>query len=461
MRFDNLAAITGGTVYNTDNAARSFAGVGIDSRSIGVGQLFVAIRGEHNDGHDFIKAAVESGAAGIVAEHTWPGLQNVRGDVVVVGVDNSHEAMLTLAANYRDKLDARIIGITGSNGKTTTKELTYHLLAAVTSDVYRSPGNLNNLYGVPLALFAIDQNTKHAVLELGISTDTEMPKLAEIVRPDLVAITNVGPSHLQFLDSVESVARAKLELVRNADDSVPLVVNADDSILMKQAMLVRDDLITFALDSEADFRVDAIEPDGVGSTNVTIEGYRFRLPLLGRHQVANLLAAYAIVRTLGFSFENVDTANIQLSTAPMRGQIVKHRGITFLSDCYNANPASVRAGLDAFFNIPAASRRIVVLGDMLELGRGAQKHHQEVGELLAQREFDLAALVGPLSKHTFDCLINAGIESSKLRHYLDAQTCAKDLGGVFRMNDLVYVKASRGIGLEAVIETMAHDGEDG
>ncbi len=455
MRFDNLAAITGGTVYNTDNAARSFAGVCIDSRTIAAGQLFVAIRGEYNDGHDFIKPAVEAGAAGIIAEHTWPGLQNIRGEVAVIGVNNSHEAMLTLAAYYRDNLDARIIGITGSNGKTTTKELTYHLLAAVTSDVYRSPGNLNNLYGVPLALFAIDQNTKHAVLELGISTDTEMPKLAKIVRPDLVAITNVGPSHMQFLESVESVARAKLELIRKADDSVPLVINSDDSVLMKQAMLVRDNLITFALDRDADFRVDGIEPDGVDSTNVTIEGQRFRLPLLGRHQVANLLAAYAIVRTLGFSFENVDTANIQLSTAPLRGQIVKHRGVTFVADCYNSNPASVRAGLETFFEMPALSRRIVVLGDMLELGRDAIKYHEDVGEFLAQREFDLVALVGPLSMRTFDSLVDAGIESSKLRHYVDAQTCAEDLGGVFRPNDLVYVKASRGIGLETVIETMA------
>ena len=448
-------------MYNTDNAARSFAGVSIDSRAVVAGQLFVAIRGEHNDGHDFIKAAIEAGAVGIVAEQTWPELQNVRGDVAVVAVNDSHEAMLTLAGNYRDNLDAHFIGITGSNGKTTTKELTYHLLAAVTSDVYRSPGNLNNLYGVPLALFAIGKNTKYAVLELGISTDKEMPKLAEIVRPDLVAITNVGPSHLQFMDSVESVARAKLELVRSADDSVPLVVNADDSILMKQAMLVRDNLITFALDNKADFRVDSIEPDSLDSTNVTIEGYRFLLPLSGRHQVSNLLAAYAIVRTLGFNFENIDTANIQLSTAPMRGQIVKHRGVTFVSDCYNANPASVRAGLEAFFALPKMSRRIVVLGDMLELGHDAQKHHEEIGELLSQWEFDLVALVGPLSKHTYNYLINADIESTKLRHYTNAKTCAMDLEGLFRADDLVYVKASRGIGLEVVIEMMAHDGEDG
>jgi UDP-N-acetylmuramoyl-tripeptide--D-alanyl-D-alanine ligase len=177
--------------------------------------------------------------------------------------------------------------------------------------------------------------------------------------------------------------------------------------------------------------------------------------------VANLLAAYAIVRTLGFNFENIDTAHIQLSTAPMRGQIVKHRGVTFVSDCYNANPASVRAGLEAFFALPKMSRRIVVLGDMLELGHDAQKHHEEIGELLLQREFDLVALVGPLSKHTYDFLINADIKSSKLRYYTNAKSCAKDLKGLFCADDFVYVKASRGIGLEVVIEMMAHDGEDG
>ncbi len=458
MRFDKLAAITGGTIYNTDNAARMFRGVGIDSRTVGRDQLFVAIRGERNDGHDYIDAAVRAGVSGIVVEYTWPGLHNIGGDVAVVAVENSHEAMLRLAASYRDKLSAIFAAITGSNGKTTTKELTYHLLQAVTSNVYRSPGNLNNLFGVPLALFGAPEDTEVAVLELGISTTTEMPKLAEIVRPDLVAITNVGPSHLEFLDSVEAVAKAKLELIRKADPKAQLIINGDDPVLMAEAGKLRGKFVTFALDAEADFSIDRIESQESGS-RVLIEGHAFILPMPGRHQAANLLAAYAVTRTLGYSFDNIDTEAISLTTAPMRGQIVNHHGVTFVADCYNANPASVRAGLDAFFEMPDRSRRIVVLGDMLELGHEATKHHRAVGEYLAGRRFDLAVLVGPLSRTVYHVLGECGLSTDKLRYYADANSCAEDMRTVFRDGDLVYVKASRGIGLENVIDVFANTEE--
>lgn len=460
MRFDKLAAITGGTVYNTAVAERIFTGVAGDSRAVVPGQLFVAIRGERNDGHDFINDAIAAGASGIIAEYDWPGLAHVRGDVAVVAVPNSHEAMLALATAYRDRLTARFVAITGSNGKTTTKELTYHLLSAVTSPVYRSPGNLNNLFGVPLALFGVPQDASEVVLELGISTELEMPRLARIVRPDLIAITNVGPSHLKFLDSIESVARTKLELVRAAADDVPVIINGDDRILVEQTKASGRDFITFALDRETDFTVDAVEPLGFEGTAVTIEGHRFHLPLVGRHQVGNLLAAYAIVRTLGFNFDDIDTEAIALTTAPMRGQIVVHHGVTFLSDCYNANPESVKAGLQAFFSLPALSRRIVVLGDMLELGRETARYHRQIGRQLADCDFDLAALVGPLARGIYDDLLSAGRDETTCLHFTDAASCAEELGERFAAGDLVYVKGSRGVGLEVVIDRFAeHGGE--
>ena len=460
MRFSKLAAVTGGTVYNTDNVEQSFTGVAIDSRAVKEKQLFVAIRGEVNDGHDFINAAIAAGASGIIAEYAWPGLEHIRGEVPVIAVPNSHEAMLTLAAAYRDSLTARMVGITGSNGKTTTKELTYHLLNSVTTDVYRSPGNLNNLFGVPLSLFAVPQKTKVAVLELGISTELEMPKLAQIVRPDLVAITNVGPSHLQFLDSIESVARAKLELVRTADAEIPVIINGDDPILVEQTRAIRRDFITFALDHEADFTVDAMDPQGVDGTIVTIDGHSFKLPLPGRHQASNLLAAHAIVRTLGYKFDDVATESIPLATAPMRGQVVKHGGVTFVADCYNANPESVKAGLQTFFALPVSGRRIVVLGDMLELGQNAGEYHREVGRLLSTYNFDLAVMVGSLARQINDELSAAGKDRRSCRHFEDAASCAAELSRYFRDDDLVYVKASRGVGLEAVIDAVARSEGD-
>lgn len=459
MRFDQLAAITGGTLYNTGNASRSFKGVSIDSRSTKADELFVAIRGVRNDGHDFIEQAVQKGASGIVAEFTYPKLDLIKGDVAVVAVHNSHEAMIKLAKMYRETSRARFVAITGSNGKTTTKELAIGLINAVEEHAYCSPGNLNNLYGAPLALFAMPADTMVAVMELGISTPGEMTLLAEVVRPDVIVITNVGPSHLEFLDSMEAVARAKLELVKAASEDVPVIVNADDAVLMAEVQKLRGNLITFAIDGKADFTPESIEREDKGTTLVTIDSHTFRLPLVGKHQVYNLLAAYAAFRTLGFTFKNIDTLLLPLGTAPMRGQIIQKNGIIFFADCYNANPDSVKAALEAFFETPGGKRRIVILGDMLELGAGGATFHREIGRVLSKHSFNLAVFVGDLSKHTMREVLSSGMEKHKVRHYDNSHECARSMLEYFRENDFVFVKASRGIGLEAVIDAVEQIGE--
>ncbi len=454
LRFDQLAAITGGTLYDTGNASRSFRGVSIDSRSTKADELFFAIRGVRNDGHDFINQAVQKGASGIVAELTYPKLDHIGGDVAVVAVHNGHEAMIKLAKMYRETSRARFVAITGSNGKTTTKELAIGLINAVEEHAYCSPGNLNNLYGAPLALFAMPADTAVAVIELGISTPGEMTRLAEVVHPNVIVITNVGPSHLEFLDSVEAVARAKLELVKAASENVPVIVNADDAVLMAEARKLRSNLITFAIDGKADFTPKSIEREDKGTTLVTIDSHTFRLPLTGKHQVYNLLAAYAAFSALGLTFENFNTLNLSLGTAPMRGQIVQKNNITFFADCYNANPDSVKAALQTFFEMPGGKRRIVILGDMLELGAGGAAYHREIGRLLSKHSFDLAVFVGDLSKHTMREVLSSGMEKHKVRHYDNSHECARSMVEYFRENDFVFVKASRGIGLEAVIDAV-------
>jgi len=456
-RFDKLASITGGTLHNTKEASKMFTGVAIDSRLDCNGKLFVAIRGSQNDGHNYISAAIEKGACGIVAEFSYPDLASIPSYVPVMVVPNSHEAMLTMAAAYRATSRARFVAITGSNGKTTSKELTYHLLLSVEPHSYRSPGNLNNLYGVPLALFGVPSNAEVAVLELGISTKSEMPRLAKIVQPQVVAITNVGPSHLESLSSVEDVAQAKLQLVHATDETVSVIINADDSVLLNEMKKIRDNFITFGIKSKADFYPDSMEPQESGTTLVVIEGNRFNLPLVGQHQVYNLLTAYAICRTLGYNFNEIDTENLSLDTAPMRGQLIEHQGITFLTDCYNANPDSMRAGLEAFFSIQSSKRRVLILGDMLELGKDTIKYHREVGLLLTKYEFDMAILVGPLAMYMAQEAEANGINNSKLSCYSSVAECAADVKEILNTGDLVYLKASRGIGLEAVLDCFRNE----
>ena len=289
------------------------------------------------------------------------------------------------------------------------------------------------------------------VMEMGISTRNEMPILADIVHPDLIVITNVGPSHLEFLGTVEAVAQSKLELVRRANPNVPVIINGDDSLLVRETRKVRAEFLTFALDSEADFTIDDIRVDAGGTMQVTIDSHTFLLPLAGRHQAANLLAAYAAVRTLSYDFTSVDTESLVLDTAPMRGQRMELSGISFVADCYNSNPESVRAGLLAFFQAASQGRRILILGDMLELGARSEQYHREVGIQLASNQFDRAVLVGELAEHIMDEAVAAGADKSLFEHHKTAAAAAESMRDFLKAGDFVYIKGSRGIGLEAVL----------
>ncbi len=460
MRFDQLVNQTGGKLLSAEYAQRTFTGVSIDSRTLEAGQLFVAVKGERHDGHDYVEQAAQKGASGILVDAAYAVEHSLPTTTPVVEVPDTHEAMLRMAREYLDAVAPMKIGITGSNGKTTTKEFVALLLAAVEKNIYRSPGNYNNLFGIPLALFGMPVDTAVAVLEMGISVPGEMARLANIVRPALLAVTNVSATHLEFLGSVETVAREKLSAVKEMAPEAPLIVNADDPILVAEAARVRAQAVTFGIDKEADYRPERIERDDSGDMMVTIEGHRFRVSVFGRYQVYNLLAAYAIVRTLGYDFEGVDTEIIELATAPMRGEAIVSRDVTFVADCYNANPDSVKAGLQSFSEQPDGRRRIVILGDMLELGDEAERFHIETGRLVAGYNIDLAILVGPLSAHTADAAIEAGMKGDRVWHYSTADICASEMKEYLRAGDLVYLKGSRGIGLEKILTVWQSEEED-
>lgn len=451
MRFDQLVSATGGKLLNEEFAQRSFTGVSIDSRTVAEGQLFVAVRGERNDGHDYVDQAAHKGASGILVDIGYAESHALPGETPVVEVPNTHEAMLRMAREYLDKISPRKAGITGSNGKTTTKEYAAQLIGAVEPKVYRSPGNYNNLFGIPLALFGMPEDTAIAILEMGISVPGEMGRLARIVRPHLIAVTNVSATHLQFLGTVQAVAREKLSAVQEMEPGSPVIINADDPVLVAEASRIGENIVTFSIDRKAAYRPGNIGRDDSGAMLVTIEKRRFRLPVFGRYQVYNLLAAYAIFRTLGHSFEGIDTEAIRLSTAPMRGEEIIAREVIFVADCYNANPDSVKAGLQSFSEHPADGRRLVILGDMLELGDEAERYHAEMGRLVADYDFDLAILVGPLSAHAADAAIEAGMKGDRVWHYSSAEICASEMREFLKPGDLVYVKGSRGIGLEKIL----------
>ena len=457
MRFDQLAQMSGGELHNPTMLARMFGGVSIDSRTLRPGELFVAIRGEHHDGHKFIPNAIANGAAGILSESGNFEVENLPADLPVVVVKNGHEGLMLLAENYRVSLDTKMIGISGSNGKTTTKEWTYQLIQAVEPRSYRSAGNWNNLYGMPLAIFAMPVNTRIAVMEMGISRFGEMTRLTRIVQPSVMMIINVGPSHLEYLGSETGVARAKLEMFSVAPDNTPALVNGDDETLMAEARKIRGDLITFGLDKPADFTVDRVMIEDDRMT-VVIEGHEFNLNYTGRHHVYNLLAAYAASRIAGISFDGIDTKSIRLASESMRGEKIVRDRIHFTVDCYNANPESVRSALNNFAQAHVSGRKVAILGDMLELGVNAPAYHRTAGYQAANAGIDLLVTVGPLSEQIAAGALKADFDAKNIIRYADADTAAEEIRSILREGDTVLLKASRGVGLERLLARFVTEG---
>jgi UDP-N-acetylmuramoyl-tripeptide--D-alanyl-D-alanine ligase len=432
------AAVEGKLAYEKSGTA-GFSGVGIDSRTVKRGELFICIRGEHNDGHRFVKQALERGVSGVMTDVHFEDNSSLAEQTIVVIVENTHEAMILLAQQYRRKVGAKIIGITGSNGKTTTKEFTYALLKAVEPKSHRSAGNLNNLFGAPI--------------EMGISSKGEMTRLTKIVQPNVAVITNVGPSHLQFLSTVEDVARAKLEMVTTSEKDVPLVINADDETLVREAKKIRSGVVTFGFSNRADFVPAEVQATDWGS-RVKIEESEFNINVFGRHHVYNLLAAYAACRTAGYEFTKINTRQIKLSPAPMRGEVIAQGGVTIINDSYNANPESVRAGLEGFRQMPAAGRRILILGDMLELGQRSEKYHRELGNQLGKFEFALAIIVGEWCRFVLEGARQAGVAVTKVRSFRNVDEAGRGIADLIHAGDVIYVKGSRGIGLEKLIDKI-------
>lgn len=458
MNFKTLAARTGGTMIENALGESRFEGAVSDSRQVKSGMLFIAIRGERDDGHKYIDEAVRHGCSGVLVADDYKPADRYRIEIPLVAVNDTHRAMIDLAADYRRSLAGQLIAITGSNGKTTTKDITYAMLGLKSDRVYCSPGNFNNLYGLPLSLFGLPADTEFAVFELGISVPGEMNRLANMARPDLMLFTNVGPTHLATLGSVEGVAEAKFEMVDAADNDRPVIINGDDPELVRAAARRRRRFITFGIDSRADFtgRRGGVTADGYPT--VIIDDVPVRIGLFGDHQAYNILAGYAVCKTLGLDITADDLNHIEYRPAPYRGEIEIINDLVIIADCYNANPVSMRSGLRSFRSyldrLPHKKRGVVVVGDMLELGPEEIKYHEEVGRLLAELDFDLNIIVGERARTICDTAFTSGADKDKFRPCADTKAAGEPLiGGILR-GDAVYLKASRGIGLEELITLM-------
>ena len=451
LTVEEVARATSGGFVVRGHGVAELTGVSIDSRTLRPGELFVAIVGPRLDGHDFVAEAVARGAAAILVQREIslpPGV-----DVLRVG--DTTAALGRLASHVRQASGLPVVCVTGSTGKTTTKEMAAALLA-VLGPVLKSEGNLNNQYGLPLTLFRLSPEHRAAVLELGMSAPGELRALASVARPDLAVITNVAPVHLEFFSSVDAIAQAKAEILEGLGPGGVAVLNRDDPRVRRIGEAFPGKAIWFGWDRRNEVSAEAWRGTLFGMRFVLRLGgrpYDAALPLAGRHFVANFMAAAAAAHRLGVAPEAILEAAAQLEPAPHRGRVLRlGGGVTLLDDSYNANPAAVEAAVAALALSPRG-RRIAFLGDMLELGPDGPELHRATGEKVAPL-LDAIAAVGPLAAHLLEGAERAGSSSSAFLRYPDSSAAAEEAPQIVRPGDAVLVKGSRGVRMERIVDAL-------
>ena len=454
-----VAEAMGGTL--TGDGAREFSGVSIDTRTLEAGELFIAIRGERFDGAAFVDAAIAAGAAGVVVPRN-AGLKPRSTSETVIEVDDTTVALQALARAIRRESGTKVVAITGSAGKTTTKEVASTFLSAWYR-VIRNQGNLNNHIGLPLSLIALRRRPEIAVVELGMNHAGEISTLVGVAEPDVRVWTNVGEAHVGFFASVDAIADAKAEIFERASRATLLIANADDARIVARLPRFAGRVVTFGIDRDADVRAtDVVDRgvDGMQARITTPEGRAdMTTPLLGRANLANILAAAAVALEFNVPLADVAARAASLRPSAHRGEIVRlPSGITVIDDSYNANPTATRRALDVLAQ-SEANRRVAVLGEMLELGHQAAALHEGVGRAVAVARIDLLLTVGGAPAAALaDAAVVAGLARSDVRHFATSDEAAAELMSFVRRGDLVLVKGSRGIRTDRVVERLKERG---
>jgi UDP-N-acetylmuramoyl-tripeptide--D-alanyl-D-alanine ligase len=426
-----------------------WSGAAIDSRRVRSRELFFALPGEQTDGHRFVGDALARGAAAAVVHESVERPEQGG----LIRVDDALSALHSLTRHVRQRLPRSLVGVTGSAGKTTTKEL----LARMLKRRFRaagSPGNLNNLYGFPLALLSMPEGTEWMVAEMGMSTPGELSQVSRLGRPDAVVLTNVRAAHLEFFGSVREIGDAKGEILDGLESNGLVVANADDPEVMRIAARHSGRIVTFALESEADHRACEIEVLGQGGTQFTWradgDDVKVRLPLLGTYNVENFLAAAACASELGVSREAIAEAAEGATPEQWRGQIHHSRGATIVDDSYNSNPAALEKALKSARELPGR-RHWAVLGAMLELGKSSTEYHQQLGARAVEEGFSVILGVGEEARALVESVRRSGGESE---WFASADEVAPAAAARLEPGDVILVKGSRGIGLETVVEYL-------
>jgi UDP-N-acetylmuramoyl-tripeptide--D-alanyl-D-alanine ligase len=462
ISLDELLAATGGRLLRPTSVI-SFAGASVDSRRVGVGSCFVALRGERVDGHDYIGEAIAGKAAVVLLERQPASLPDTA-DVALVQVGDTLHALQEMAAAWRAKSAVRVVGITGSTGKTIAKEIVADTLSRAFS-VLRNEGNLNSETGLPMTLLRLEPEHEVAVLEMSMYTEGEIARLAEIARPEVGVVLAVHPTHLERAGSIEAIARAKAELPAALPPEGLAVLNADDPRVAAMRSVTRAAVRTFGLGADADVRAAEIESRGLQGTEFTLlapwGAQRLRSAMPGRHLVSHALAAVAVGQHMGVPMSEMAEALERGSRADHRMELLETPGgVTVVDDTYNASPVSVGAALEFLAETPVSPghRRLAVLGDMLELGPDEERLHREIGALAAASLDGLVA-VGDRGRWIAEAAEGAGLQVVATAPDAAAamEVVERSLAPV--AGDLLLVKGSRGVELDILVAALGSGGQ--
>jgi UDP-N-acetylmuramoyl-tripeptide--D-alanyl-D-alanine ligase len=432
------------------------SGVSIDSREINIGDMFLAIQGESFDGHDFIEKAIDKGAALVITQRTLE-----KCNIPYVLVKDTLKALQDIARYYRNKFQIPFVAVTGSSGKTTTKDMISSVLSQKFK-VLKTEGNFNNAIGLPLTLFKLQYDHEIAVLEMGMSSLGEISLLSDIVRQDVGVISNVGIAHIEKLGSRENILQAKLELFSYFDKDSTAVINGDNDMLVgfhsdkyrviKYGLKENNDIFAYSIEEKGDEGIDfSVDLEGVQSD--------FTVALPGMHNVYNALSAITVARLFDMEAEDIRRGLKSFKPSKMRMDIINlASGVKLISDVYNANPESMRAAIDVLKVLKSDGRKICILGDMLELGTISSQEHFKIGMYAASQGADILIAVGNFSNDVLRGGAQSGIDRNSMYAFSSTEVAAESLKGIIKSGDAVLVKGSRGMKMEYIVDYLRERG---
>lgn len=454
LTIKNIAKACNGKIYNySDEYSSEVTDVVIDSRKVTQGCLFVAIKGNRVDGHDFASQVLANGALCVVSEKVL----NISKPYIVV--ESTTDALMDIAAYYRSVLDIKVIGITGSVGKTSTKEMISSVLAEK-YNILKTEGNFNNEIGLPLTIFRLRQKHQIAILELGISHLGDMTKLARIAKPDVCVITNIGMCHLENLIDRDGVLKAKTEMFDFIEPGGSIVLNNDDNKLCTIQKHNDNKIYFYGIDTDSEIHGGNITALGLKGTffTLTISNEKpvdVYIKIPGYHMVYNALAAAAVGKIFNISTDAIKHGIENMHPVAGRINVIETEHYTLIDDCYNANPVSVKAAIDVL--VYGKGRKVAILGDMFELGDNEDQLHQSVGEYVSKKNINLLICIGKLSKNISNAALKSGMNSNNVKYYSTKDEFFEEANSILIKGDNILIKASHGMEFSKIVEFITQN----